>query len=137
MTGWFKEGRPAQGRAADFAAMAELLHITDRDHWLAAARTGEYRMSTRGVTLEQQGFIHCSARGQLGQVARLLYADALADELVVLVIDSDRVPAPVRYEAAEPGGEAYPHIYGVLPASAVTDVLPVSRDAAGRFVLPG
>jgi len=71
------------------------------------------------------------------RVAELLYGDADADELVVLAIDSERVPAIVRYEALEPGGEQYPHIYGVLPVSAVTEVVAVSRDVAGGLVLPG
>ena len=117
--------------------MAELFHITERVTWLEAATTGEYRMSTRGVTLAEQGFIHCSLRHQLRPVAEFLYGDADANELVVLVIDSERVPAIVRYEAPEPGGEQYPHIYGAIPANAVSEVVAVSRDAAGRLVLPG
>ena len=116
--------------------MAELFHITDRVTWLEAAMTGEYKMSTRGVTLAEQGFIHCSLRHQLRPVAEFLYGGADASELVVLAIDSERVPAIVRYEAPEPGGEEYPHIYGVLPVGAVTEVVDVSRDAAGRLVLP-
>lgn len=117
--------------------MAELFHITDRATWLEAVRTGEYRMSTRDITLEEQGFIHCSLRHQLGSVAEFVYGDAEADQLVLLVIDGERVPAKVCYEAAEPGGEEYPHIYGLLPLSAVIDVAAIRRDAAGRFVLPG
>jgi hypothetical protein len=35
-----------------------------------------------------------------------------------------------------PGAEKYPHIYGALPMDAVTGVIAVSRDAAGRLVLP-
>lgn len=116
--------------------MAELFHITERVTWLEAATTGEYRISTRGITLAEQGFIHCSLRHQLRRVAEFLYGDADAEELVVLAIDSERVPAIVRYEAPEPGGEKYPHIYGVLPVSAVTEVVAVSRDAAGRLVPP-
>jgi uncharacterized protein (DUF952 family) len=116
--------------------MAELFHLADRGDWLAAASTGEYRISTRGVTLDEQGFIHCSLRHQLRGVAELCYPDADADDLVVLVIDSERVQAPVRYEAPEPGAEEYPHIYGPLPAAAVTQVVPVSRDPAGRLILP-
>jgi len=114
--------------------MAELLHITERPAWQAAALVGEYRMSTRGVTLDDQGFIHCSLRHQLRGVAEVVYPDA--DDLVVLVIDSTKVAAPVRYEAAEPGAVKYPHIYGPLPVRAVTEVVEVSRDAAGRLVLP-
>lgn len=91
-------------------------------------------MSTRGVTLEEEGFIHCSLPHQLRGVAEFLYSDA--DDLVVLVIGSDRVPARVRYEAPEPGAQDYPHIYGAVPVSAVTDVIAVSRDQAGRLVLP-
>ena len=118
-----------------FRGMAELLHITERAVWLDAVRSGSYEMSTRGVTLADEGFIHCSLRHQLRGVAENFYGDA--DDLVVLVIDSAKVPAPVRYEPPEPGaGQEYPHIYGPLPADAVTDVIPVSRDAAGRLILP-
>jgi uncharacterized protein (DUF952 family) len=114
--------------------MAELFHITERTVWLEALGAGDYRMSTRGVTLEDQGFIHCSLRHQLRGVAEYVYGDA--GDLVVLVIDSTKVPAPVRQEAAGPGAEEYPHIYGALPVDAVTAVIAVSRDAAGRLVLP-
>lgn len=114
--------------------MPELLHITDRARWQEAVRTGEYRMSTRGVTLEQEGFIHCSLRHQLRAVAELVYSDA--DDLVVLVIDSEQVPADIRYEVPAPGAERYPHIYGPLPVSAVTEVASVGRDSSGRMILP-
>jgi uncharacterized protein (DUF952 family) len=114
--------------------MAELLHITERATWAAAASTGEYRMSARGVTLEEEGFIHCSLPHQLRGVAERFYADA--DDLVVLVIDEDRLPVPVRYEAPEPGADEYPHIYGALPADAVIRVVPVGRDGSRRLVLP-
>jgi uncharacterized protein (DUF952 family) len=115
--------------------MAELFHITERAVWLEAVPAGAYRMSTRGVTLEQEGYIHCSLRHQLRGVAEYLYGDA--DDLVVLVIDSTEVPAPIRHEAPGPGAEQYPHIYGALPVAAVTSVITVNRDAAGRLVLPG
>jgi len=114
--------------------MTKLLHITERDAWRRAGQEGEYRMSTRGVTLEQQGFIHCSLRHQLRAVAELIYSDA--DDLVVLVIDSEQVPADIRYEAPAPGGEAYPHIYGTVPVGAVTEVISVGRDGNGRMILP-
>ncbi len=114
--------------------MAELFHLADRDEWLAAAAAGEYRISTRGVTLAEQGFIHCSLRHQLRGVAERYYADA--NNLVLLVIDSGRVGSPIRYEAPPDDLEEYPHIYGPLPAEAVTSVVPVGRDAGGRFILP-
>ena len=118
------------------SAVADLFHITERDTWLAAARVGEYRMSTRGTTLEKAGFIHCSLRHQLHAVAEFVYGDAPDEELVVLVIDSDRVGAVIRFEAAEPDGPEYPHIYGALPVSAVIETITVSRDAEGHLLLP-
>lgn len=114
--------------------MAELFHLADRDEWVAAAAAGEYRISTRGVTLAEQGFIHCSLRHQLHGVAERYYADA--DDLALLVIDSSRVASPIRYEAPADGAEEYPHIYGPLPTDAVTAVVPVGRDRAGQFTLP-
>ena len=115
--------------------MTELLHITDAGAWAAATVTGEYRMSTRGVTLDQQGFIHCSLRHQLRPVAEFLYGDA-EEELVLLVIDAERLSVPVRFEAPEPDAEQFPHIYGPLPVDAVVEVVPVGRDGTGRLVLP-
>jgi uncharacterized protein (DUF952 family) len=114
--------------------MAELLHITERVCWDDAVRAGEYGMSTRGVTLEQEGYIHCSLPHQLRAVAELVYRDA--DDLVVLVVDSELVPADIRYEAPTPGGERYPHIYGALPVGAVTKVVSVTRDGSGQMILP-
>jgi uncharacterized protein (DUF952 family) len=38
------------------------------------------------------------------------------------VIDSERLKAPVRFEAMDPGGEEFPHIYGPIAVEAVVDV---------------
>jgi uncharacterized protein (DUF952 family) len=127
------QARPAaKGYYRD--GMTELFHITERTTWEAAQPAREYRTSTRGVSLEEQGFIHCSLRHQLRGVAEFIYSDAY--DLVVLVIDSDRLTVPVRYEAPEPGAERYPHIYGPLPIEAVTAVLSVARDTTGQLLLP-
>ncbi|MFI6120297.1 DUF952 domain-containing protein [Streptomyces sp. NPDC051064] len=99
----------------------QLLHLTEEPLWEAARRAGTYEMSTRGRTLREEGFIHCSLPHQLPAVARALYGSE-DDGLVVLVIDTGRLPAPVRYEAMEPGGQEFPHIYGPLPTSAVVEV---------------
>jgi uncharacterized protein (DUF952 family) len=114
--------------------MTQFFHITEAAAWREAQAAGEYRMSTRGVTLEDQGFIHCSLGHQLRGVAELIYGDA--DDLAVLVVASERLPVPVRFESPAPGAQEYPHIYGALPVGAVISVVPVSRDDAGRLVLP-
>ncbi|MER6067234.1 DUF952 domain-containing protein, partial [Streptomyces sp. NPDC001792] len=67
--------------------MPELTHITERSLWDAARETGTYEMSKRGRTLQEEGFIHCSARAQLLRLAAFLYGSYEGpDDLVVLVI---------------------------------------------------
>ncbi|MFD4759990.1 DUF952 domain-containing protein [Streptomyces sp. NPDC058439] len=108
--------------------MAELLlHLTEGPLWEAARGIGTYEMSTRGRTLHEEGFIHCSLPHQLDGVAEMLYgagsrAGAPDQDLVVLVIDPARLPVPVRYEPVAPGGEEFPHIYGPVPVDAVVEV---------------
>ncbi|MFF9690143.1 DUF952 domain-containing protein [Streptomyces sp. NPDC014623] len=101
----------------------QLLHLTEEPLWEAARTAGTYEMSTRGRTLREEGFIHCSLPHQLPAVARALYGSR-GEGLVVLVIDTGRLTASVRYEAVEPGGEEFPHLYGPLPVSAVVEVRP-------------
>jgi uncharacterized protein (DUF952 family) len=93
-------------------------HLALPDDWADAFIHGEYRMSTRGVTLEQEGFIHCSTRAQIEATANRFYADV--SQLVLLTVDQDAVPSPIRFEPPAPGStELFPHIYGPLPISAV------------------
>ncbi|MEU1771796.1 DUF952 domain-containing protein [Streptomyces sp. NPDC019922] len=106
----------------------QLLHLTEEPLWEAARTAGTYEMSTRGRTLGEEGFIHCSLPHQLPAVERAVYGSDTGN-LVVLVMDTGRVPAPVRYEAMEPGGEEFPHIYGPLPTDAVVEVRPWAGQA--------
>src|SRR5438105_9183926 len=96
-----------------------ILHLTERSLWVAARAKGTYEISTRGKTLQDEGFIHFSTRAQLPGTAR--FYDGL-DDLVVLVVDPGRLDAPVRWEAPEPGAEAFPHVYGPIPVDAVVAV---------------
>jgi uncharacterized protein (DUF952 family) len=100
-----------------------ILHITERSLWEAAREKGAFEMSTRGRTLQEEGFIHCSTRTQLPAVASFLYGSYDGpDELVVLVVDPARLDVPLKYEAPGPGGEEFPHVYGPIPVDAVVDV---------------
>ncbi|MGW8490594.1 DUF952 domain-containing protein [Streptomyces sp. NPDC055886] len=107
-----------------------LLHLAEAPLWEAARGTGTYEMSTRGRTLQEEGFIHLSLPHQLPGVARMLYGDGNGEgtggqDLVVLAVDPARLTDPVRYEAMKPGGEEFPHLYGPLPVSAVVEVRPL------------
>lgn len=107
-----------------------IFHLALPDDWANAFATGEYRMSTRGVTLEQEGFIHCSTRAQVEATANAFYGDV--EQLVVLTIDPLTVPSPIRFEAPAPDSpDLFPHIYGPLPIAAVLDATVWFRAAAG------
>ena len=111
--------------------MALIYHITAGADWDQARRAGTYQLSTRGVTLAQEGFIHASTARQVPLVANAFYRGDAG--LVVLVIDTDLVEPEIRYEQPPGSGETFPHIYGPLSVAAVVGVRPLAADASGRF----
>jgi glutathione S-transferase len=95
----------------------QLFHIALPEDLEAAERSGEYLVSTRGMTVAEVGFVHLSYDHQYLGVLERFYADR--PDAVVLVLDPDRLGAEVREEPGEPGGELFPHLYGPLPMGAV------------------
>ncbi len=80
-------------------------------------------MSTRGISLDEVGFIHASRPSQLRRVAAAVYRDC-PEPLVILVLDDDdleRAGISVRYEDGG-SGEEFPHIYGPIPPDLVLEV---------------
>ena len=109
-----------------------IYHIATRADWERAERDGEYTASTIGRTLAEEGFIHASGPAQVTGVANRYYR-GLRDELLLLVIDPERVLAEIRYENV-PGADApFPHIYGPLNADAVVAVRPLTAGPGGTF----
>lgn len=99
----------------------ELIHIALPDEWSAAKEAGEYRRSTRGRSLDDVGFVHCSYPRQLEGVANRVYSDVA--ELVLLHLEPELFDAEVRIEpASDDGTELFPHVYGPIPTSAVVAV---------------
>lgn len=113
-----------------------IYHLTTRQAW--NARSSHYSHPS----LESEGFIHCSTLHQLTSVANRYYLDAI--EVVVLVIDSKKLTAPVRWEPPRhPDGSPvqavhllYPHIYGEINSDAVSEVEDMTRDSLNRYRLP-
>ncbi len=114
--------------------MARIFHIGEARLWRLAKVGGEYRQSTLGKTLEDEGFIHCSYLDQVERVANAVFVGH--EGLVLLVIDSAKVGPVIRDENLEGGTDLFPHIYGPLNVDAVVDVLPFPADQDGRFHLP-
>ena len=112
--------------------MSAIFHVTSERDWAEARKDGDYRLSTRGVTLLDQGFIHCSTAKQVERIANTVFPD-LEGWLVVLEIETDRLEAEVRYENLDGGSEVFPHIYGALPISAVTRVTTLRKNSAGKW----
>jgi uncharacterized protein (DUF952 family) len=109
-----------------------IYHITTKADWSSAQADGEYRLSTRGRRLDEQGFIHCSDAHQVERIANTVYDD-FDGSLVVLEIDEERLGTEVRYENLEGGAEVFPHIYGPLPVPAVVRATTLRKDFADRW----
>jgi uncharacterized protein (DUF952 family) len=112
-----------------------LYHIATVPDWDQAQRDGEYRTSTRGRSLSEEGFIHASTAAQVLPVANAVYLDEPQD-LVLLVLDTGQIGAGIRYEPVPGWADPFPHIYGPLEAAAVVRAVPLERDAAGSFRWP-
>jgi uncharacterized protein (DUF952 family) len=105
--------------------MATIFHLAFATDWAAAQEAGAYTMSTRGRTLAEEGFIHCS-RGDQWTTVRDRFYDDVTEPLLLLQIDTDRLDVPVLDEPGEPGStETFPHIYGPIPLDAVVKAMPV------------
>ncbi len=109
--------------------MTTLFHITTNEAWQQARNEGVYRADS----LETEGFIHCSTIDQVIQTANRFYAGQT--DLVLLVIDANKLDAEVIYEESEPG-QHFPHLCGPLNLDAVTQSLPFQPDPGGFFSLP-
>lgn len=111
--------------------MADLLvHLCRAREWEEAQRAGELRPGS----LTDVGFVHLSAPWQVHLPADRLFGGRT--DLVVLFVDPVRLAAPLRWEPGvptDPASMLFPHMYGVLPVSAVVDVEPYRPGPDGRF----
>jgi uncharacterized protein (DUF952 family) len=110
--------------------MATIFHITTRAAWQPASVEGSYRPEAFPV----DGFIHCSTRDQVIQVANTRFRGQTG--LVLLSIDTDKVTPEIVYENLEGGQQLFPHIYGGLNVDAVVEVIEFEPGADGYFSLP-
>jgi uncharacterized protein (DUF952 family) len=114
---------------------AIVYHVASAEDWQPAQEAGEYRTSTRGRSLEEEGFIHCSQASQVAPVANRFYRDAA--DLVLLTIDPARLRSELRYEAVPGWDEPFAHIYGPLNTDAVVRVSPFEPGPDGAFAFDG
>lgn len=103
--------------------MGIIYHITTADEWnnakMKANDEGQFFYSA--TSLDTEGFIHCSKEDQVSGVLQRYFGGK--EGLVKLVIEPERLSSPVKYEKADSIGEEFPHVYGPINSSAVTEVV--------------
>ncbi len=123
-----------------------ICHLVGRTAWSVGA--AGYRPASLGT----EGFIHFSTPGQIVGTANRFYAGR--DDLLLVVVDPERLTAPLRWEppaavapeAPAPAapvaasglatGELFPHLYGPIDAGAVVAVIPFPPGSGGTFSVP-
>lgn len=109
-----------------------LLHLIDPAAWRSALDDG----AVRPDSLATSGFVHLSTPEQVHLPAGRLFPGR--SDLVLLVVDPARLAGPVRWEPGlpqDPAAMRFPHLYGPLPVTAVTAVVPYRPPL--EPVLPG
>lgn len=107
-----------------------ILHMLNRDEWESAKELGIYRPES----LDEEGFIHCAQPEMLEMVANGLYLGQ--NNMIVLVIDKDKISAPLIYEDCYETGHAFPHIYGTITPDVVVKEIEFPCNENGEFTLP-
>lgn len=112
-----------------------IFHIATEADWVAARASGSYTTSTLGLTLEQEGFLHCSRDSQAARVLSKYYAK-VPGPLTLLTIDTDLLAAPWQFDEMPGAALTFPHIYGPLNSDAVVETTPLVKTASGEWELP-
>ena len=99
--------------------------IIDAAEWREVVAEGVYAGSAFDLA---DGYIHLSTADQLDETARKHYAGR--ENLVLLTVDLTTLDHTIVWEASR-GGALFPHIYGLLPVTAVRDASPYSSPAGG------
>lgn len=109
-----------------------IYHLATAEAWAAAeAAGGDYagRPADRA-----DGFLHFSTAEQIAESARRHRAGEAG--LVLLAVDPAKLPEGLLVWETSRGGASFPHVYGTVPAAAITAAPPLGLDAAGQHVFP-
>ena len=96
-----------------------LYKIMSRQDWEAAQANGLYEGSEVD---RRDGFIHLSASHQVRATAQKHFSGK-ADLLLVSVVE-EALGQSLKWEVSR-GGDLFPHIYGILPLDAISEVIPL------------
>ncbi len=104
--------------------------VVPRELWARAESAGAFTGSPIDAA---DGYIHFSARGQLAETVAKHFAGQT--DLLLVTVDAQLLGEQLKWETSR-HNELFPHLYGVLPLSAVesVDELPLGQD--GRHIFP-
>ena len=108
--------------------MSLIYKICDVDLWEKAKAQGHFIGADIDI---RDGFIHFSTTEQLDETLRLHFEGV--ENLLLLTIDGFRLD--LKWEPAR-NGNLFPHLYDILPLSAVLTVNPLLLGDDGRHILP-
>ena len=101
---------------------APIYHLAVASQWTPDA---DYLWSSRGVSYDAEGYVHCSFPHQVAGVRSRYYGDLADEDLLLLELD---VAAAARLLVAEDlgTGEPYPHLFAPLTRDLVRGTRPIS-----------
>jgi len=103
--------------------VTEILHVAFRAQWADALAGEPYVVSGRGMTVADEGYVHCATRAQLPGVLSRHYDGVDRGDLTVLVLSVEAIEADgaeVRFEDTHGAGDDFPHVYAPLRPAWVT-----------------
>lgn len=103
-----------------------IFHIASASDVAAMHENGEYRCDS----LDSEGFIHCCDKNQLAGVVSRYYQEV--DNVVLLLLDVDKLTAALIRENTVGGSELFPHVYGPINGEAVIDTVPFGLHSTER-----
>lgn len=112
-----------------------IFHIATDADWRAAKASDSYTTSTLGVTLEEEGFLHCSRDSQARRVLSKYYQD-VTEPLTLLTIDTELLTSPWQFDDVPGAALSFPHIYGPLNPHAVVETTPLAKTVSGEWEFP-
>lgn len=105
-----------------------IFHLVSEKEWKEHQERGSYRPPS----LEEEGFVHCSAGWQVEDAANRLYSGVR--KMLLLVIDVASLEPEIRYEQSEEDSEElFPHVYGPINIGAVIDKIQLRPEQDGTF----
>ena len=118
-----------------------MFHLALASQWKAGWRDGRYTPARFSAS----GFVHCcDDQATTLQVAAAYFCRA-TEEVMVAELDESALDVEVRREAPAPpdgkrhahhAGKTFPHVYGSIPARAVTRIGPLVKDPGGAWRWP-